>query len=180
VAPLPAFDAYKVSRIVDQNQDNLRAATNSGLLNIMREKVMPAPTSQPTRRQHRRAGQSTNDTRAFFIDRLKTTQAWNRVFALALFTVNDRRSPSAHGHPRILLSLPLIIFLMAYSQRGPAASSIFRYESAGIALHGSGRLALHPARKPLLISLMGFSLLVQIYYAFLYSRGLWMVGKAEG
>ena len=89
---------------------------------------------------------------------------------------NDRGGAPAHGDSALLLALPLIIFMMAYlPNAGLRASSIFRYESAGVPLFMVLAVWLSiPTRKPLLISLMAFSLLVQVYYAFLYSRGLWI------
>ena len=188
------YDAYKISEDKwDLNQDTSGSTTNSGLLNLMQMEgdagaikpaVSPAgalsntaavaPPSPPVFIEL--PVEPKRYSVAFFIDRLKTTQAWNRLFALTLFTVMIAALLKPTGIPRILLMLPLIIFLMAYiPNAGLRASSIFRYESAGIPLFMvlAVWLSAHH-RKPLLVSIMAFSLLVQIYYAFLYSRGLWI------
>jgi hypothetical protein len=66
--------------------------------------------------------------------------------------------------------------MMSYlPNSGLRASSILRYESAGIPLFVVTAIWLSaPRRKPLLLAVGGLSLIVQLYYAFLFSRGFWV------
>ncbi len=173
------WNAYKLAEDKwELNQDTSSSTTNSGLLDLMSmkgdartiAKEHAADQSEPKKVEPRRY------SLAFFLDRVKTPQAWNRVFAWTLVIIMLAAVIQPTGIPRIFLGLPLVIFLMAYLPNGGLrASSIFRYESAGIPLFVITAIWLSSKnRKPLLFGLLGLSLLVQIYYAFLYSRGVWV------
>jgi len=112
----------------------------------------------------------------FFIDRLRRTSAWNRAMALVLLCVLVGAALRRTAVPKLVLVLPALIFMMSYlPNSGLRASSILRYESAGIPLFVVMAIWLSaPRRKPLLLAVGGLSLIVQLYYAFLFSRGFWV------
>jgi hypothetical protein len=112
----------------------------------------------------------------FFIDRLTRTSAWNRIFALALLLVMAVAMFRTTAVPKVAMALPLIIFIMAYlPNMGLRASSIYRYESAGIPVFVVMAIWLSaPRRRRLLLAVGGISLAAQLYYAFLFCRGFWI------
>jgi hypothetical protein len=112
----------------------------------------------------------------FFINRLSHPSAWNRIMALALFVVLILALFKESGVSNVFLVLPFIIFMMSYLPNfGLRASSILRYESAGIPLFVVASVWLsNPKRRPILITIAALCLGVQIYYAFLFSRGYWI------
>jgi Gpi18-like mannosyltransferase len=113
---------------------------------------------------------------AFFANRLLKTQGWNRVIALALLVVLIAAYIRPVPIPRTLLILPLTIFLITYVPNwGLRASSMFRYESASLPLFlvMANWLSV-PSRRPLLFCICTCSMGLQLYYAFLFSRGMWV------
>ena len=113
---------------------------------------------------------------AWFWSRLKTSQAWNRLITLALLIMLIGAVIRRSAVPRLLLLTPLIIFLMSYLPNfGLRASSILRYESAGIPLFVVlGWHLAKPRRQPLLAAIVILSAGLELYYAFLFSRGSWI------
>jgi hypothetical protein len=110
------------------------------------------------------------------VSRLGTTQAWNRALALGLAAITIAAFFKPVGYSRLLLLLPLSIFFIAYLPNdGLRASSIFRYESASLPLFAVMAVWLStPPRKRLLIAFAGLSLALQVFYAYRFSRGLWV------
>jgi hypothetical protein len=113
---------------------------------------------------------------AFFLSRLLKTQGWNRIIAFVLLVILGAAYFRPVGMPRVLLLLPLAIFLISYLPNwGLRASSLFRYESASIPLFVVMAVWLSsPSRKPLLFTIGALSMALQMYYAFRFSRGLWV------
>jgi hypothetical protein len=112
----------------------------------------------------------------WWIDRAQRPQAWNRGIALVLLALMVYGLCKPHGIPRILFALPLIIFLMTYvPNNGLRASSIYRYETAGLPVFALVAVWFsRPERRAALLSLLGAQLAVQIYYAVQFSRGVWV------
>jgi hypothetical protein len=112
----------------------------------------------------------------FFLDRMLKPSAWNRAIAFGLLALIGVAFIRPAGVPRILLLLPLAIWLMSFIPNwGLRCSSIYRYETAGIPLFVVIAVWLSaPSRRPLLISLGAIAFVVQLYYAFLFSRGFWI------
>ena len=113
---------------------------------------------------------------AFFMSRLLKTQGWNRIIALALLVILIAAYFRPICIPRVLLLLPLAVFLISYLPNwGLRASSLFRYESASVPLFVVMAAWLSsPSRRSLLFAITALSLALQLYYAFLFSRGLWV------
>jgi hypothetical protein len=112
----------------------------------------------------------------WFIDRAQTPQAWNRIIALIFVGVMVVGFFRPGPVPRVLFVLPLIIFLMTYlPNNGLRASSIIRYETAGLPVFALAAyyMARRPLR-PLLVALVCLQFAVQMYYAVLFSRGVWV------
>ena len=113
---------------------------------------------------------------AFFASRMKTSQAWNRLITVALLIMLVGAVIKRSAVPRLLLLTPLVIFLMAYLPNfGLRASSILRYESAGVPLFVVlGWHLAKPKRQPILAFVVVASLGLEVYYAYLFSRGSWV------
>lgn len=112
----------------------------------------------------------------FFIDRAGRPQAWNRVVALAIVIVMVVGFFKPGPIPRAFFILPLLIFLMTYiPNNGLRSSSIFRYETAGVPVFLLGSIWLAQLKgRGVLITLLSIMLVMQCYYAILYSRGSWV------
>jgi hypothetical protein len=113
----------------------------------------------------------------FFLDRLHRPQGWNRILALAIVSVMLVGFWKPGPIPRTLLLLPLIIFLMtAIPNHGLRLSSVVRYESAGLPIFGllAVWLSLTERRRPVLLAVLGLGAAIQVYYAVLFSRGVWV------
>jgi len=113
----------------------------------------------------------------FFMDRLHRPQGWNRIIALAIVGVMLVGFWKPGPMPRSFLVLPLVIFLMtAIPNHGLRLSSVVRYETAGVPIFAllAIWLAVNERRRPVLMTLLGLQLAVQVYYAVLFSRGVWV------
>jgi len=113
----------------------------------------------------------------FFLDRLHRPQGWNRIIAGLFVLVMLIGFWKPGKMPRTYLLLPLIIFLMtALPNHGLRLSSVVRYESGGLPVFAvlAMWLALTERRKPLLMAVLGLQLAIQVYYAVLFSRGVWV------
>ncbi|MGH7177914.1 MAG: hypothetical protein ACREJC_11075, partial [Tepidisphaeraceae bacterium] len=112
----------------------------------------------------------------FFLDRIYKPQAWNRGIALVLTIVLVAGMIRPGPVPRVLFVLPLVILLLsAVPNNMLRASSIFRYESAGLPLFVVLAMWFSAAkRRHWLVGLLAVQLAVQVYYAFLFSRGIWV------
>jgi len=104
VAPLPAVDAYKSPRTCGTRTRIPRAATNSGLLNIMREKGDAGANVSATRGGQHPSSRPIhpNDTRCLLHRPLKTTQAWNSGIRPGALHVMIAAVLRPTGIPRIL------------------------------------------------------------------------------
>jgi len=112
----------------------------------------------------------------FFIDRAGRPQAWNRVVALAFVIVNVIGFFKPGPIPRVFFLVPLLIFLMTYiPNNGLRSSSIIRYETAGVPVFLLATIWLANLKgRGVLITLLSIQLLMQCYYAILFSRGSWV------
>jgi hypothetical protein len=113
----------------------------------------------------------------FFLDRLHRPQGWNRIIACLFVAVMAIGCWKPGKMPRTFLLLPLVIFLMtAIPNHGLRLSSVVRYESAGLPVFAilAMWLALNERRKPVLMAVLGLQLAIQVYYAVLFSRGVWV------
>lgn len=112
----------------------------------------------------------------FFKARLTRPQAWNHVLALAILLVTAAGFIKPMGIPRVLLLIPLMIFLMtALPGRGLRISSIPRYESAAVPLFLLVALWLCARRRvPLVVMLLLLQFAIQAYYAILFPREMWV------
>jgi len=113
----------------------------------------------------------------FFRDRLFTPQAWNRGLALAILLVTVIGLIKPMGIPRIYFLLPLIILLMtALPGKGLRISSLPRYESGAIPLFllPAIWLSANWRRAPVMVAVLLVQFGMQIYYAFLFPRQIWV------
>jgi hypothetical protein len=112
----------------------------------------------------------------FALQHLLRASIWNRLIAVGLLVLCITAWFKPAGVPRLLLLLPSAIWLMSYLPNwGLRFSSIYRYEAGGIPLFVVLALWLSvPSRRPLLIIIAAISFTVQLYYAFLFSRGFWI------
>lgn len=112
----------------------------------------------------------------FFAERLATPQAWNRAFALAILGLTIVGLIRPGPIPRVVFVLPLLIFVMtALPNKGLRISSVLRYESAALPLFMLLGWWLSRIRRPaILIGLFAISLGLQIYYAVLFCRSVWI------
>jgi hypothetical protein len=161
--PAPAQSADQGQ--TNQGQTN-QSGTNQGVTSVKATEMAAAGSDNDYPRY----------SAAFFISRLMKTQGWNRIIALALLGILIAAYFRPVGIPRVLLLLPLSIFLISYLPNwGLRASSLFRYESASIPLFVVLAVWLsNSSRKTLLFTIMTLSMALQMYYAFRFSRGLWV------
>jgi hypothetical protein len=173
------FDAFKASEDKwDLDKDPIQSAKNQKMLEgVDQVWTLPgadaksvAAASTAAKPEPRRFSSE------FFIDRLTRTSVWNRGIALALFAVLIAALSQTTAVPKLVLAVPLVIFVISYLPNwGLRASSIFRYESGSVPLFLVMAIWLSaPRRLPMLLAVGGLSLAVQLYYAFLFSRGLWI------
>jgi hypothetical protein len=112
----------------------------------------------------------------FFLDRAGRPQAWNRIVALAIVVVTAVGLFKPGPIPRLFFLVPMMIFLMTYlPNNGLRSSSIIRYETAGVPIYLLVSIWLSQMQKRgVLITVLSIQLLMQMYYAFLFSRGSWV------
>lgn len=112
----------------------------------------------------------------FFMDRAGRPQAWNRLIALGLVVVSVVGFFHAGPIPRVVFVVPLLIFLMTYlPNNGLRSSSIIRYETAGVPIFLLVSVWLAQMQKRgVIITVLSIQLLMQCYYAILFSRGSWV------
>jgi hypothetical protein len=113
----------------------------------------------------------------FYAEKSVTPQAWNRALAIGILTVTlyglVRRTPI----PPVWFVMPLVIFLLGYlPNNGLRASSVVRYEMAALPvfLAVGWWFAAKPTRRPGLMGVLSISLLMQVYYAVCFGRGIWV------
>ena len=182
------FDAYKIAEDKwDITAGPQRQPTDKEALREVNEEWQPAtivPTvvSRPgtdspgTPNFPRIQPEPPRYSMAFFASRMKTSQAWNRLITVALLIMLVGAVIKRSAVPRLLLLTPLVIFLMAYLPNfGLRASSILRYESAGVPLFVVlGWHLAKPKRQPILACVLIGSIGLELYYAYLFSRGSWV------
>jgi hypothetical protein len=107
---------------------------------------------------------------------LHRPQVWNRAIALAILAATLIGLVKKTGIPRLTFLFPLIVFLMtSLPGKGLRISSIPRYESAAIPLFLLVTLWVAPKRRtPVMILLLALQLGVQLYYAALFPRQIWV------
>ena len=78
--------------------------------------------------------------------------------------------------PRVYLIVPIVIFLLAVlPDHGLRISSGFRFESAAAPLFALVAFWLaRPGRGGVLATIVALQLVMQIWYAWLFSRGVWV------
>jgi hypothetical protein len=112
----------------------------------------------------------------FFLDRAGRPQAWNRLLALVLVVITVVGFFRPGPIPRLFFLVPLVIFLMTYlPNNGLRSSSIFRYETAGVPIFLLASIWLtQMQRRGVVFTILSIGLLMQCYYAVLFSRGSWV------
>lgn len=112
----------------------------------------------------------------FFQSRLVTPQAWNRLLALGVIVITLAGFFKPQGIPRLLFVLPLIIFVMTcLPGHGLRISSVPRYESAAAPLFLLLAIWLSGRRlAPILGAVLLVLLAIQLYYAYLFPRQIWV------
>lgn len=115
-------------------------------------------------------------TMRWFVQKLDEPQVWNRGIGLAMLFVCLLGLWKPRGIPRPLFALPLIIWFLGYlPNNGLRASALFRYEMAGLPMFLLATLWLtQPQRRRTFTAVMLVSLGLQVYYAWRFSRGLWV------
>jgi hypothetical protein len=160
----------------DLDRDPLHTASNQRILQGVDQRWTFADgTSQSSADQQPKA-EPRRYSLQFFEDRLLKSSAWNRVIALAILIAAIAFVIAPNGVPRLLMVLPLAIFLMSYLPNwGLRTTSIFRYETPALPLFAALAIYLSaPRRRPLLIGIVAVCFAVQLYYAFLFNRGFWV------
>ncbi|CAN5435186.1 hypothetical protein BH09PLA1_BH09PLA1_03610 [soil metagenome] len=112
----------------------------------------------------------------FFLERAGRPQGWNRVMGLMLVVIIVVGLFKPDPIPRVFFLVPLLIFLMTYlPNNGLRASSIIRYETAGIPIFLLAAVWLAQLeRRAVVLVILGTQLLIQCYYAVQFSRGYWV------
>jgi hypothetical protein len=112
----------------------------------------------------------------FFQDRLIRPQTWNRGIALLLLIVIVAGFIRPKGIPRLVFLIPLVILLMTtIPDRGLRVSSLPRYESAAAPVFLLVAIWFAaPRRFNFLLALLILQLGVQMYYAWLFPREIWV------
>lgn len=112
----------------------------------------------------------------YFAAKATTPGVWNRLMLLPLFGLMLWGLMRRNLVPRTMYLLPIGIFLLAYvPDWGLRATSIIRFESAGLPLFLLLAAVLASWRRvPLLAPLVAAQFAVQLYYAYLFSRGFWI------
>jgi len=113
---------------------------------------------------------------SYYVRKAITPQAWNRGLVLLIVGVTVCGLVRPTGVPRVLLLLPLIIFLMSYLPGwGERLSSIARFETGAVPVFAVATLLLlRLGGQRVLVSVVVLQLLAQIYYAYLFTRGVWV------
>jgi hypothetical protein len=112
----------------------------------------------------------------FFLNRADSPMAWNRLIAIAMAGIIVIGFIKPGPVPRALFILPLVIFLMtALPDRGMRIGSVPRYESAGLPIFVLlGWWLSRIRREGIVMSFLLLQLLLQVYYAELFCRGIWV------
>lgn len=112
----------------------------------------------------------------FLLQSLTRPQAWNRGIALLLLFVTLIGLCWQRLVPRRMFLLPLAIFLMTCLPAGGLRiSSITRYEAVAAPLFLMAAMWLSPLRRTrALVALLALQLVVQLYYAALFPREIWV------
>lgn len=112
----------------------------------------------------------------YYLRKSITPQAWNRGLMLLVLGLTVYGLFRPGPIPRVMFVLPLAIFLMAYLPGwGARASSVVRFQTAALPCFTLGALILARLNRPAVVGgLLGAQLGAQIYYAFLFSRGIWI------
>lgn len=112
----------------------------------------------------------------FIKARIFSPVAWNRGLALLTLLVAIAGFIRPMGIPRILFLLPLTIFLMTYLPgNGLRVTSVPRYQSAAIPLFMIGALWFSRRRwEPVLACILIAQFVLQMHYAYLFTREIWV------
>jgi hypothetical protein len=112
----------------------------------------------------------------YYARKAMTPQAWNRGLMLLFVGLAIYGLVKQTPIRRELFVMPLVIFLMTYVPGwGTRASSIARYETAAVMCFLLMAMILLTWKRPaLLAAVVAGQLGLQVYYAFLFSRGVWI------
>lgn len=105
-----------------------------------------------------------------------TPQAWNRGMMWGIVVLTIIGLARTTRVRRELFALSGFIFLMAYLPAwGERASSVARYETAALPCFALLAIMLLSLKRPAVLSvIVAAQLLMQVYYAILFSRGVWI------
>ncbi|HEY7088077.1 MAG TPA: glycosyltransferase family 39 protein, partial [Tepidisphaeraceae bacterium] len=112
----------------------------------------------------------------FFRSRLLRPQGLNRLIGLAVLVVTVAGLLKPVRIPRVYFLLPLVIVVMTcLPGRGLRISSLPRYESGAVPLFLLMAIWLRAQpRRALLVGLLLLQMGIQIYYAILFPREIWV------
>jgi hypothetical protein len=112
----------------------------------------------------------------YYMSKAGTPQAWNRVLMWLLVGLSVYGAFRARGVPRLMFAIPLVIFLQTYLPAwGLRASSVLRYESVALPCFLLVAIMLMRQARPwMTYGALGAMLVVQLYYASLFTRGVWV------
>jgi hypothetical protein len=130
-----------------------------------------------SRRDREAAGGVRRYSWEFFRERMARPQSWNRLFAVVVtIAIMAALIKPPVGLPRVLMLLPLVIFLMtALPGGGLRISSLTRYLAPASPLFLASAIWLAPRRRvPWTIALLLALLAMQVYYAWLFPREIWV------
>jgi hypothetical protein len=109
-------------------------------------------------------------------DSLLHPQVWNRAIACLILLLTLIGLVKKTAIPRLVFLFPLVVFVMtSLPGNGLRVSSVPRYETAATPLFLLVALWISPPRrKPFMIALLLLQLAVQLYYATLFPRQIWV------
>lgn len=113
---------------------------------------------------------------SYYLAKAATPSVWNRLMLMPMVAIMVWGLMRRNLVPRTMYLLPLGIFLMTFvPDWGLRVTSIVRFETAGLPLFVLAAALLCSWRRvPVLAPLVAAQLAIQLYYAFLFSRGLWI------
>lgn len=124
------------------------------------------------------AAKQANEVRdaRYYLLKTITPQVWNRGLMLAVLALSVYGLVRPGVMPRVVFVLPLVIFLMAYLPGwGARASSVARFQTAAVPCFLLMALLLARWNRPAVVGvILGVQLAAQLYYAMLFSRGIWI------
>lgn len=113
---------------------------------------------------------------SFYARKALTPQAWNRGLLLLILGVTGYGLLRPTAVARVLMVLPVGIFLMSYLPGwGERVSSIARFETPAVPMFALATiLLLRLVGRRVMAGILVMQLLAQLYYAYLFTRGVWI------